>query len=169
MRRRRRSGGALGTVFVVLLLIAAALAAGWYFFLRSTPERTVTELIEAVRRGDDEALPELFTAQSQPLIDTIGAASGGPQMWQVMFFGDEQSEYTVGSAMIVGDQAKVPLTMQAPDMVRDLTGDDQYTMTYVLLKEDGRWRVDLLGTGRGVVQQYGPALLRSGIRWGLGL
>ena len=169
MRRRRRSGKALGTVFVVLLLIAAGMAAGWYFLLRSTPERTVTELMEAVRRGDDEALAELFTTQSQPLIDTMGAAGGGPQIWQLMLFGDEQSDYTVGSATMDGDQAKVPLTMQSPDAVREITGADQYTMTYVLIKEDGRWRVDIMATGRSAMQQYGPALIRSGLRWGLGI
>lgn len=169
MERRRRSGKALGTVSVVLLLMAAGGAAAWYFFLRSTPERTVTEMMEAVKRGDDEAFAGLFTTQSQSLVGHIGTAGGGPQIWQVMLFGDEQSEYAVGSATIEGDQAEVPLTMQSPDMVREVTGEDEYTMTYVLIKEGGRWRVDLVATGRGALQEFGPALLRSGIRWGLGI
>ncbi len=169
MRRWRRSGKALGTVFVIVLFIAVGMAAGWYFYLRSTPERTVTEMVEAARRGDDEALKALFTADSQSVVGTIGAAGGGPPIWQVMLFGDEQSEYTVGSATVDGDQAKVPLTMQSPDMIREITGADEYTMTYMLIKEGSEWRVDIMATGRGAMLQYGPALLRSGLRWGLGI
>jgi len=169
MRRWRRSGKALGTVFVIVLFIAVGMAAGWYFYLRSTPERTVTEMVEAARRGDDEMLKSLFTADSQSVVGTIGAAGGGPPIWQVMLFGDEQSEYTVGSATVDGDQAKVPLTMQSPDMIREITGADEYTMTYMLIKEGSEWRVDIMATGRGAMLQYGPALPRSGLRWGLGI
>ena len=166
MMTRARSGRARGVVLVLVLLIAAG-AAAWYFLLRSTPERTVAEMIVAARSGERVMLLALFAENSQDLVTAFGGAAGGPPIWQQMLLGNEQSAYTIGRATITGDRATVPLTMQAPDAIADLTDLREYTVDYALVREGWRWKVDVPATARDALVKYGSKLLRGGLQYGL--
>ena len=131
-----RHGGAESVVLIVIVLALAA-ASAWYFLLRSTPERSVTMMLEAARAGEEETMAEYLTARSPrggtlPFI--LGRRlAGGPE---------GEPGYTVGEASIDNDRATVPVTFPLTGMTARLLGRDSVTVPYVLHREQGTWLVD---------------------------
>lgn len=149
-RRVGRSGGAgkwIAIVVVLLVIVGGGAGAGWYFFLRSTPEKTMEQFMAASMAGDEEAVKACLSSDSQPMASGaargMGAFGRGPRGRGAG--GDEekpQVDYEIGQAKTEGKRATVPLTMQAPEGVSQGTGMTEFTVNYVLLREDGKWKID---------------------------
>ncbi len=141
MVRVRRTGSAAVAVIVIVAVVAIAGAAVWYFMLRSTPEKTVAQMMEAQIRGDNETVKNCVTERSQHYLTMPGAMTRGITDGE-----DEDIEYTVGEAEIDGDRAKVPVTVPVAERVAQISGMKDMTFTYALRREDGRWKVDFEDT-----------------------
>ncbi len=98
-----------------------------------SPERAVGEIVAAVQRGDHEAVAERLTVRSRALyLGAVGMAGEGPGFAQP----EVQPEIKIVSRREEG-QALI-LKVEEGGKRRSLS----------LLYEDGRWRVDLMRTGR---------------------
>lgn len=144
MLRPRRTGS-IATVVVIVLVLAAAGAAGWWFFLRSTPERTVRQLIAAQQEDNSEAFEALLTEE------TRGHAGVLRGITSSMTGDDREPEYTVGETSIEGDSATVPVTFPAPEQLARV-GLTEMTVTYALSKEEGAWRVNVDETFKATIR-----------------
>ncbi|MFW5866924.1 MAG: hypothetical protein ACOCX2_03845 [Armatimonadota bacterium] len=132
---RRGSAGSVVVVVIVLALLAGGL---WYFVLRSTPEKTVTNLLEAVRLGDEQMAAAYLTEAS--------AVEGNLVMGLTRRLAGEptgEPQYTVGEAAILEDRATVAVEFPVGGTFRTLTGVESFTMPYVLQREGQTWLVDV--------------------------
>jgi hypothetical protein len=98
-----------------------------------TPERAVREIVSAVERGDHDAVAARLTERSRSLyLAAMSVAHEGPAFAPPQ----EQPEVTVVSKRTEGQALLVVLK----------EGERARSLSMIL--EDGRWRVDLMRTGR---------------------
>jgi hypothetical protein len=133
--------GAAGSALVVVLVLAVLGAGLWYFVLRSTPKKTVTNLLEATRLGDEQMASDYLlepTTAGESLVmgltrRLVGDATGEPQ-------------YTVQEPDITEDRAIVPVQFPVEGTFRTLTGMESLTIPYVLHRQGRTWLVDVTET-----------------------
>ena len=89
-----------------------------------TPEDVALAFFETARSGDDEALARLFTEKAR-----AGVASGEG----IQIDAERLGEFEIGTAIVEGDQAKVPTYA-----VLDGEGQD---MRLLMRREAGAWRL----------------------------
>ncbi len=143
----KRQGSAAGAVLVVILL---ALAAGgaWYFVFRSTPEKTVAAMLEAVRVGDQRTTAEYLT--------DVTATEGNIVMGLTRRLAADatgEPEYVIGEPEIVDDRATVPVQFPVGGTFRTLTGMESVTIPYVLHRQGRIWLVDVSDTQEEIGQR----------------
>ena len=146
----RPQGSSAGKwVALVVVLVVAAAAGGWYFFLRSTPEQTVKGFLEASQRDDAQAVTSYMSAESVKLMDQMGGSSSVGRMFAPA--GSDQ-KYTIGQATITGDTATVPVKMPMPkEAMLGSTGGGEFEWPFTLVKEEGKWKVDLKETWQAML------------------
>ena len=143
--RRRGSAASIVVVVLVLVLLAGGL---WYFVFRSTPEKTVTNLLQAARRGDEERMAAYLTEGSRvegnPIVGLTrhmaGEAEGEPQ-------------YTVGEREVTEERAVVPVEFPVSGTISTLTGMESLTVPYVLHREGRTWLVDTSDTQQEIANR----------------
>jgi hypothetical protein len=126
-------------IVVVVLVIAAAAAAGWYFLLRPTPQRAVKAYLHAAEAGDSAAMKALLSADSLKLLNIGGAASANAMKAPV----PTGTTYTLGETKIEGDKATVFVKYTSAAAPNTTQGQG---LPFVVVKEDGQWKIDLLPT-----------------------
>jgi hypothetical protein len=105
----------------------------WYGVAGARPEWTVRQLIRASARGDKAGVKARVTKRSLYIAERqAGHMSMLPGA-------HERGPVSVGKAVLKGDEARVVVSRQRP-------GQQPELVTYVLRREDGRWRVDVLRT-----------------------
>jgi hypothetical protein len=127
-------------VVVIVVVIAAAAAAGWYFLLRPTPQRAVKAYLHAAEAGDSAAVKAMLSAGSLKLLDISGPASANAMKASV----PARVTYTFGETKIEGDKASVFVKF-AGGTAGANTAQGQ-GVPFVVVKEDGQWKIDLLST-----------------------
>ena len=140
----KRSGKASG--WLILIVVAVAAAAGWYFFLRSTPEKTVKQFMAAGEANDIEAIKPLVSSKSREAISLMAGMM--PKGLQGSKEGKPGADYEMGPAKMDGGKATVPVTFAAPEKLAQMTGNKGLTVYYVLIKEKGKWVIDIEETGK---------------------
>lgn len=102
----------------------------------STPEQTVFDFLEAVRRGNDEQAERLLTSTALRKTKERDMVVAPP--------GSDTASFTVDQAQLVGDDgAHVPSSWK--DVDHD--GEDRTDgITWVLRKEDEGWRIAGMAT-----------------------
>ncbi|MBD3291462.1 MAG: hypothetical protein GF393_00950, partial [Armatimonadia bacterium] len=146
--------GSAATVVVVVLVLALIAGGLWYFVLRSTPEKTVTGMLEAVRAGDEEALKAYLTEQSQEDAGLVlgltrklaGNATGKPR-------------YTIDEPVISENVATVSVQFPLGDTISTLTGMETFNMPYVLHREGQTWLVDTADTQEELGKQFAGGVM----------
>jgi len=136
----KKSGGgkSILTVIIVLVVIAALAGAGWYVFLRSTPEKTVKQFLQAAEKGDSEAITKLLTERSKGQ----GFEEYGKDMIPVeKQEGEKEPPYTIGKAEITGNTAIVPVTTKIEDKMAAAIFGGELKVSLALMKEAGRWKI----------------------------
>ncbi len=133
-----------GLIIVVLVVIAAAAAGGWYFFLRQGPESTVKAYLRASQTNDTAAMQATFSAESVKI--TAGSSKLG-NIEKMAFVNG--SAYSVGSARIDGDKATVPVKYKQSANASRSNAPQEVEIPFALVKEDGKWKIDVLGTAMG--------------------
>lgn len=134
------AGRVLGVVLFIIV-VAAAGAACWYFFVRSTPEKTVRQFMAASDANDVEAIKPLLSSRSreamsrmESLISKHSKASNGK---------GPKTDYKLGETKIDGDRAAVPMTITLPKGASKLMGMSELTIEWGLVKENGKWVIDM--------------------------
>lgn len=146
--------GSAATVVVVLLVLALIAGGLWYFVLRSTPEKTVTALLEAARVDDRELMNDYLTDRSidgAPLVTSLTTRLAGR--------GAGEPDYSIGEAEINGNRALVPVQFPLGDTISAIAGVDSFTMPYVLHREGRTWLVDAPDTQEELARQAAGGLL----------
>jgi hypothetical protein len=140
-RKAHSRRGSAATAIIVILVLALIGGGVWYFVLRSTPEKTVGNLLEAARIGEDETMKDYLTEASR----TDGGLVLGLTRRLV---GDPtgEPEYTIGEPVIADGSATVPVEFPVGDTIATLTGRETFTVPYVLRKEGRTWLVDTADT-----------------------
>lgn len=149
---RRRTGAQTGRgtiIVVVIVVVVVGAGAAWWFFLRPTPEKAVKQFIAAAQDMDEEKLRSLVTQETLQAADELqermvaqfaGMAGeppeGGPGFLSSMAWGMTAGVKGVGKAKIEGNTATVPLKRKA-------AGPRAYAPDVKLIKEGGKWKVDL--------------------------
>ena len=141
----RRAGGAAVWVVVIVVVLAVGAAAGWYFFLRSTPEKTMHQFVAALKSGNAEALKPLVASKDRNIVGRIAALGSGLK----------EGDFRVGVAKIEGGKATVAVTAELLEGEAKKAGTNAETMTYVLIKENGKWVVDFEETAKALFQSMG--------------
>lgn len=147
--RKRSTGPRIGpaVIVVVVLVVVVGAVAAWWFFLRSTPQRTVAQFLEAAKAQDEEKLTSLMTEETVKLLDQVqkdmeaqfggmgAGVSGGPGMAAGLAMGLSYGAKGVGKASIEGDKATVSLQRE--------TGTGRaFGQDLRLVKEGGKWKID---------------------------
>ena len=171
-RQARRTGGSgkwIAVVVVVLVILGAGGVGAWYFLLRSTPERTLEQFMQASTRGDQEAVKACLSSESLEMADSFGDGMAGMGRGAPRTSAGDDAEkpevdYTIGSAEVEGDKATVPLTLKMPEGVAQRTGTTEFKINYALVKEEGKWKVDLKATMAEMFRGFGEQLRRQGMQ-----
>ncbi len=139
-------------VAVVLAVAVVAAVATWYFLLRPTPEKTMAKYVKATIAGDQQAVIACFDSRTRTALQKLGA-----QQMQMMAppAGLADLKYTVGKAKINGARAEVPLTISLSQAQAKTAGLSNVTVTYVLVKEDGTWVIDISQTAQAMFRGMG--------------
>ncbi len=145
----RRKGSAVVVVIVIVAVLAILGGAAWYFVLRSTPEKAVVAMLEAIADGDQEKLKGVLTDRSA---EFAGMARGPMGMSDEK---DKGMAYEIGAAEVSGEQAKVPVTYPIPEDMQqgDMKG---ITINYVVHHVDGQWKVDMPDTIKSMMGDLMP-------------
>jgi len=149
----RRRGSAM-TVVVVVLVLALIAGGLWFFVLRSTPEKTVKGMLEAVRAGDEESLSSYLTERSKdsaPMVlgltrKLTGGATAEPQ-------------YAIEEPAISENVATVSVQFPLGDTISTLTGMETFSMPYVLHREGQTWLVDAPDTQEELGRQFAGGIM----------
>lgn len=154
MRRMHRRRGSAATVVVVVLVLALVAGGLWYFVLRSTPEKTVEQMLEAARMEDRDLMQQFMTdreVEGAPIVVglTLHLAGGGPG----------EPTYTIGEPEISDSIAQVPVQFPLEGTVTTLTGIDTFTMPYVLHREGQTWLVDVRDTQEELGRQAASGVM----------
>jgi len=140
-----RSSKGKWAALVVILVVAVAAVGGWYFFLRATPEKTVRAFLQASDRRDINAMKSYLSAQSVRLLNQLGGKMSPDKIFPPRT--GKTPDYIVGKATIQGDKATVPVTAPMPkEAARYLAGKSQMDLPFVVIREEGRWKIDLIET-----------------------
>jgi hypothetical protein len=143
----KRQGSVASGVTVVILL---ALAAGgaWYFVFRSTPVKTVANMLEAMRIGDQRATAEYLTdvtdAEGNLVMGLTRRLAGEPT---------EEPQYVIGEPEIVDDRATMPVQFPVGGTFRTLTGMESITIPYILHRQERVWLIDIPDTQEEIGQR----------------
>jgi TPR repeat protein len=126
-------------IAIIVVVVAAAAAAGWYFLLRPTPERAVKAYLRAAEAGDTAAMKAMLSADTLKLLNIGGTASANAMKASV----PTGATYTLGETKIEGDRATVFVKYAGAAAPSPAQGQD---VPFVLVKENGQWKIDLLST-----------------------
>lgn len=144
----QRRGGGAGSVVLVALALAIVAGGLWYFLLRPTPERTVTQMLEALQANDHEAMRSNLTSRS----DTSGSLVIALSQRLAGDLSDEP-RFSVAEAQIDGDRATVPVTFKLGRTISAVIRRDSFTVPYVLHREGINWLVDEPDTATAIGEE----------------
>lgn len=132
----------VGPIVVIVVVVAAAAAAGWYFILRPTPQRAVKAYLRAAEAGDTAAMEAMLSADTLKLLNIIGGGAASANAMKAPV--PTEATYTLGETKIEGDKATV-FVEYAGNAAAPSTVQGQ-GVAFVVVKEDGQWKIDLLPT-----------------------
>ena len=146
--------GSAASVVVVLLAVALLGIGIWHFLLRSTPEKTLSQMLEAVRTGDEDTIRSHLTARSDAegnlVMGLVRGLSGDPT---------GEPPYTIGESVVTDMRASVPVEFPLGDTFRRLTGKGSITIPFVLHRDGLTWLVDVPDTQDEVMQKVSDTMM----------
>ena len=134
-------GGRLPLVLIIGIAAAVVVAIiGCFVMLRQGPDAVVRQYLLA---ADTQDLPTLLTLLPKAQADMLRAQLGGKMPERRS--NPQAQQLEIGKAKIMGKRAYVPVKEPAA-LSGFAYGQPPTTETIVLVKEDRRWKVDLLAT-----------------------
>lgn len=153
-KRPVKSGPGAGFIVFLVIVLAAAGFAGWWFLMKpKTPEQVVTAFIAAGEKGDPAEIKLYLCAGSKDVMDRPDAGN--------MF--KSGSKIKVGETTFEGDSTAVvqitPDQSSSDPMMKELG-----TLPLVLVKEQGKWLIDLQESEKRMMAKIMPLLIKKGFR-----
>ena len=130
--RSSKRGGPLSVKLVIIIIaviILGLLVSSYWFLFKRGPEQVVQRYLMAYLEEDLAAVQSLQTSASAGLLLQI----------------PEFQSLDVGKAQIQGDTATVPVIIKGGVLPGLSLGPREDTIGVLLVKEDGQWKVDLMG------------------------
>lgn len=137
-----RQGSSAGVIILILVIIAGAAFAGWWFLLRGGggPEATVNRHIEAIMAADFEAMKSTLTKSGASQFAT--ASGHEKQLMEFMKQVMGAATPKVTKTSYEGENAIVEIEVAGG---QGSSGKELHG--FVLVKEDGQWKIDPTATG----------------------
>ena len=151
----------MGVIILLLLIIGGGAFAGWWFFIKApTPEQVVQRLVNAAKAEDLEGVKSCFTKASLELVKNLpgGEDAFAKSVTGNAGLGNDVSVGKIGPAVYEGeDRALVEIE---PEQKSTLPAgpDIDIKSEMVLLREDGRWKIDLEQTVQHMMRRSMDAL-----------
>ncbi len=159
---KQRSGGGALAFIIILILVAGGAAAGWWFYLRPpSPEQVMRTFITASVDMDAEKAKSCLTKDSLNVpgvaesFTQIGNAGDKPDPKSVQF---EIKETTYEGAE--KSTAVVNVNFKLPEKVS--TKVDSLDIPFVLLQEEGRWKIDARQSQQRMIQSLMQQMRQRG-------
>lgn len=147
-----------GIVLLILILGGGGFA-GWWFFLRPpSPAEVVQRFHAAAKAGDIEKLKDCLSAGSRPLLDTPGAAESVKK--ELVIAETEDGKPKIGETTFEGESTAF-VKIEPPPSEQIPAG---VTVGFVLIKEDGRWKIDLQQTMKRLMEQAMREMMKKGFK-----
>lgn len=135
------------SLLVLVLVLAGCGGDGGGSASADSPEAVTEAFIQASLDQDAEAAFELISESDQAEVD---------DKEQIVEGADEYFEsFSVGKAEIEGDTAKVDVTIKIKELENELT------FVFVLVEEDGKWKVSLEKTGEEMDKAFDKMMEES--------
>lgn len=154
----KTSGGASKLIIpAVAVVVIAAVAGAYFLFFASGPAKVAQAFVEAAKKADFTTLEKICSNSSKQTIalqkkfaSQLGAAASKAA-------GEQWTNYKLGKATVEGDTAKVAIDLKQkiPTNPFSPTGMNHakeiaLKADIVLVKEEGKWKVDVLQTNQSV-------------------
>ena len=154
----KKKTGLIVILAIVGVVIIGMAVATYLFLLKTGPDQVVRQYVAAEATDDYATMRKLLAKSSVALLppeDKMPPKSATPKA--------KLPEMDIGKATVNGAKATVPVKIKS-DAMGGYGGGDQ-SLTIVLVKEDGAWKVDLLAT---VQEEYKRRLGGMGGQPGMG-
>jgi len=142
--KMKRPSGLYGKLFS-LVVLAAIVAGTWYYQVvdlvtPSSPRATAKAFMRSIYEGDIDRTQELCTAATQPLLAPLKEVAKLAQTRSQTEHPKELS-WRATAVEVTGDRATVTIAQTLKQ--RGSAQSSEFPLT--LAKENGKWRVDLIG------------------------
>ena len=146
---RRREGRGIGEIMseyfiYVVAFIGLLLVARWYFFVHlRSPQTALLSFLGAVKSGNVDRQYDLISASARQSWPTKKAYDDKCPLAHGL--SGRLAEYTIDKLTDSGQRAEADVTLAVRKTGQELyqAGSDKYKDHYVLLKENGSWKVAL--------------------------
>ena len=144
--RKGMKGGVLALIIIGAILICGGIGFLVWSFTggKSTPEKTISKLEDAVNNKDVDALIDLCDSTSAGLLGVYVKAGGDGLLERALDeYGSFTMELTVKDITYEGENK---CTVEVRSVIRSDSGAEKEDMEIPLIKEKGKWKIDLTGT-----------------------
>lgn len=144
--RKGMKGGVLALIIIGAILICSGIGFLVWSFTggKSTPEKTISKLEDAVNNKDVDALIDLCDSTSAGLLGVYVKAGGDGLLERALDeYGSFTMELTVKDITYEGENK---CTVEVRSVIRSDSGAEKEDMEIPLIKEKGKWKIDLTGT-----------------------
>lgn len=153
-RQPVKQGPNWGAIVLVVLLLGGAAFAGWWFFLKpASPESVVRKFMNASTAGDYDAMKSCLCQEGVAAMESMPALRDAMKKAAEHSAGKDTSYEVVkttyensGSLAVVEIKPKDQSSMP-PGMT---------TMEMLLVREDGKWKLDMKATGMRKMKKRFP-------------
>jgi hypothetical protein len=156
-----KQGPNIGAILMILILLGGAgFGAYWWFVMRpNSPAGVVGAFTEATQSGDLEKMKDCLAASNRAFLDMPGVAEGfkkGFDMAKSLRGDAAAKKYDYGPTTFEGD-SKAVVQVSEKKAEGETAGSDQ-SQSVVLVKEDGKWKIDLRETAMRELKKRGIEL-----------
>jgi len=163
---RRRSSA--GLVVLVLILAAGGAVAAWWFFLRQpSPGEVLQRFFSACEARDTEKAKSFLSKSS---LSIPGMAEGFSKGFSAArktaqaHGKQEEAAIRVLATAYAGAESKTAIVTWEPRDKSDVPAGMDARFDWVLVKEEGGWKIDLLESSRRMMQKLFGEALKKGLK-----
>lgn len=154
-----KQGPNVGAIVFVLILIAGAAFAGWWFFMRPLPpEQVVQKFMEAAKANDVEKVKPFLSKDSLDLLEQQRKMTGQTNM----NMGGLTEDVEIGATKYEGTDKSIALVPIGPKDKSKIQPGQPSSIDLVLLKEEGKWKIDLKETMNRVMKMVFEEMRKKG-------
>ena len=153
-----KQGSSAGVIIVILILIAAGAAAGWWFFLRApSPGEVVQAFFKASKGADVEKVKSYLSSST---LNMPGFADGFQRGFEFASKNrqsqggkKDDADVRIFQTTYEGSDKNTAVVMCEPTGQSIVSSGTGGTIDIVLVKEEGKWKIDMMATAQRMFQK----------------